>query len=152
MFPPLGCVPGLRRGQMWEPLRWCPRGLAGSGPEWALQAPGTRLSCAQRGRRLAPGRCPGAGLLLPALRPPLLASSGFLSPTREAAPGLLSLALAALCGPLLSPKPPILAAETPSFIPAEYRPNPLSLVHSLQGSGQNECTGPLKKCQDSQDN
>lgn len=47
---------------MWEPLRWCPRGLAGSGPEWALQAPGTRLSCAQRGRRLAPGRCPGAGL------------------------------------------------------------------------------------------
>lgn len=103
---------------MWEPLGGIHRGWQEAdphGPARPLEL--VCVACAQRGWRLAPGRCPGAGLLLPALWPPLLASSGFLSPTQEAAPGLLSLASAALCGTLLLPKPPILAPETPSFIP-----------------------------------
>ena len=112
-----------------------------SHPHWLCSASGS--AAVQPAHPIA-GHGLGAHLLLPALWPPLLASSGFLSPTQEAAPGLLSLASAALCGTLLSPKPPILAPETPSFIPAEYRPNPSAWYVTCRAQGKMNAQALLK--------
>ena len=87
-------------------------------------------------------RCSPAALPLCGSTPGVLRLP--LSPTREAAPGLLPLALAALSGPLLSPKPPILTAETTSFTSAEYRPNPSAWCITCRAQGKMNAQPLLK--------